>query len=289
MRARSSRLVSRAASAAALTLAAFAFAACGGTGSSGGGGGGGGGAEGGAALGPSASGSDQAGDFPDGTVGDEQLVQISKIDRKGMHETGTVTYYVDNVSGERLRDLTYWVQFQWPPNNPQVPYDSDVTDQKSLVLVKGAAGEALTATSPEFAQRTSGDKPQKIQATRLIMMQERPVAAVSREEAGQGTLFVQGALECVAISPEDLLWESPGQLWIDFENVSDRSLSRLQVQVVFVDISEDVTGETKNERLATLKPGAKKRVTFDLSEAGTVRGREMRVRVTQRSGFGGGR
>lgn len=229
---------------------------------------------------------DSAGDVPRGLSGDDRgLLRIARVDRSQLNTTGTVRYYVENLAGRDIQDLSYRILFKWPPSSTDfdMPFESEVTDLQPLKLFDGAAAQELVGQSQLFAQRSAAG--QQILSTELFVEADRPVAIVDRSGGSEGTRFVNGALECTALSSEDLLYQSPPSLWIEFENVGSRRLSSLEIMAVFVDTAGNTSAETAWADVPTIAPGGQARVTFDLSGAGNVRNREIRVKVRQKSIF----
>lgn len=244
---------------------------------------GGGGAE--AVVTPTVEG-DAAGQVPNGLTGDDRgLMRIARVDRSAMNTSGTVRYFVQNLAGRDVQDLSYRIVFKWPPASSDfdMPFESEVTDLQPLKLFAGAAAQELVGQSTQFAERSAAG--QQLLSTELYVEADRPVAIVDRSGGGEGTRFANGALECTALSPEDLLYQSPPSLWIEFENVGSRRLGSLQIMASFVDTSGNATAQTEWRDIPTAAPGATVRVDFDLSGAGSVRNREIRVKVRQKSIF----
>lgn len=229
---------------------------------------------------------DAAGQVPNGLAGEDRgLMRIARVDRSAMNTSGTVRYFVENLAGRDVQDLSYRIVFKWPPASSDfdMPFESEVTDLQPLKLFAGAAAQELVGQSAQFAARSAAG--QQLLSTELYVEADRPVAIVDRSGGGEGTRFVNGALECTALSAEDLLYQSPPSLWIEFENVGSRRLGSLEIMAAFVDTSGNATAQTGWRDIPTASPGAKVRVDFDLSGAGTVRNREIRVKVRQKSIF----
>lgn len=231
--------------------------------------------------------SDQAGDEPL-----ENIVRIVEVDRSTLETDGTVRYRLANVSGEDQESLAARVIFYYPPTQQggiALPYDTDVTVETTVVLFKGQDDYVFSATSRTFADRSAaGDA---VLATRIDVQKEEPIAMVARDGATPGTRVLNGQLECVGISDEDLRLGLDGaapQLWLDFENVGREALSSIQIKVLFLDTQGDrVTGETGWHDLPELGAGERGRVDVELDGAGTVRNRPFLVRVRQSSGLFG--
>jgi hypothetical protein len=243
-----------------LVVAAAAFAAAG----CASGGGGGGGAE---------FTSDRAGDKPLPGV-----VEIVKVDRA---QDGKVTYTLSNVSGKLQEDLAYHVNFIYDPSVKgaiEMREDREVSPERDLVLLKSDTAKDVVVENPRPGH--------VVRATMIEVQDSPPVAAVARDGAtkGTGTLFLNRALECVAMASEDEIRE--GKLWIDVENVSERAVSELEAKAVFVDAMDKENakrGETKWTTVKDVKPGARTHVQFNIAGLGKVSNYTFLVKIRQQS------
>ena len=233
--------------------------------------------------------SDAAGDQPVPGV-----VRIDRVDRSTLATDGTVRYYLDNVSGEDQENLTARVIFYYPPTQQSdiaLPFDTDVTEEKSIALFRGQGGFEFAAASRAFTERQAAGE--SILATRIELIVEELVQTVARDDTSPGTLLLNGQLECVGISPWELRSGMEGgdpQLWLELQNVSAQRVSNVEVRVVFFDGDEDVRkAETAWAKLPALAPGERARATIDLAGIDLTQARRWRffVRTRQTSGLFG--
>lgn len=230
-------------------------------------------------------------DFSNDQVGNEPVdgvIRIAAIDRDRLNVDGSVTYRIDNVSDEDLESLSATVVFYYPPSGDSeiaLSFETDVTEERSVVLFKGQSGFEISATSRVFAERKA--KNQKLLATRLDVTREELVAAVERDAETPGTRLFNGRLECVAISPEDdrVRFDNP-TLWVDLENISPRNVSNLEVKVVLLEtVSRRRARESGWHKVKTLGPGQVGRATIDLSKLGRIFGEDILLKVRQSAGL----
>ncbi len=238
---------------AALAVAALALVACNSTGN--------GGSTGGTA---SKAKTDHDGDEP---IAGE--VRIVRVDRSELATTGTVRYVLENTSGKLQEDLSYYILFHYPPTGSgaiEVQEDSESSQVVDLVLFPGDKAKEVSAVNPRQGVKVVG--------TKLEVEKYVAVPAVARSaDLGRGTLFLNGALECVAMSADDARYETPPSLWIEFENVSRTPVQLAEAKVVFYDHRTDTkVSETSWQPIRDLPPAQRARIDFNLSGLQGVRG-----------------
>lgn len=244
---------------AALAAAAFAVSACDSTGTAKSNGGGGG------AVGTSED------------LADEMPTDIVRVAKKEPGPDGRVTYVLENVSGKLQEDLTFHVEFHYPATASGAinADDIEVSPERDLVLLKSDVAKSITVDNPKPGH--------KVLATKLAVQSSPPIAAVARDANGPGTYFLNRAIECVGIASEDEV--RARSLWIEIENVSDRSVSELEAKAVFVDqMTKEKGGETKWTAVRDIsKKGARARIQFDLGGLGDVKNLSFLVKIRQQS------
>ena len=201
------------------------------------------------------------------------VVRIAKVDRA---PDGKVTYYLENISGKTQEDLTYRIDFMFPPKSTgaiDVREDHRVTPEKDLVLLKSDTAKAVTEPNPEPGNQ--------VQATRILVQDSPPVGVVARDASGAGTLLLNGTIECVGLSPEDDRFGDSPTLWIELENVSGRPISSLEAKAVFVGSVDKK--QTKWTAVKDMKPGARARIAFDLAGMGRVSTYNFFVKIRQQA------
>jgi hypothetical protein len=210
------------------------------------------------------------------SFGGEPLARIVKKDTSQLG-SGKVRYVLENVSGQNQEDLVWSVSFSLPPGKMtseiQMREQVETTSERYIVLFKNDKEKALEAECPNF------DPSRPIRGTQLRLGIDAPAMTFARGSDGtSGTRFYGGRVECVGISGEDGLYNDPPALWIEFENVSDRKVSDLELQVVFT----DTNGRTKWKGLPSMAPGARTRVDVDLAGV-DMGGRAFLVKVRQKA------
>lgn len=212
----------------------------------------------------------------------EPLPGIVRIVGVEHGEGGKVTYRVANISGKLQEDLAYRIRFRYQATGQgaiSIADDWETTLARDLVLLKGDTSKDVTAENPRPGT--------EVKETELDIQNTPPVDTVARDDGppGSGTLFLERTLECTKMAGEDEV--RAGKLWIELENVSSRPASELEARVVFIDV--DMQGvshkqaETKWAPIADLKPGARGKVTFDVSNLGRVGVFKFLVKIRQQS------
>ena len=184
--------------------------------------------------------------------GGQNLARIVSKDTSGLAASGKVKYVLENVSGRDEEDLVWSVSFSMPPGRMteeiQMREQVETTSERYMVLFKNDRQKAIEAECPNF------DPTRPITGTQLRLAIDAPAMTFARGTDGsQGTRYYGGRVECVGMSGEDELNSASPRLWIDFENVSDRKVSDLEVQVVFTDSN----GRTKWKALKSMAPRAR--------------------------------
>lgn len=224
--------------------------------------------------------------FSNDVAGDEPVpgvVRIVEVDRSALQTEGRVRYRLANLTRADVENLSARVTFYYPAREGAgiaLPFETDVTEETAFVLFRGQEDYDLTATSRAFAERSeAGDQ---VLATEIDVLQAEPIPITARSGRASGTVLLD-ALECVAISPEDLRLGMDGaapRLWFEFANTSGRPMNAVEMKVLFLDtLTKDVTGETTWQALPSFGPGESKRVEIDLAGAGQVRNRPFLVQM----------
>lgn len=227
----------------------------------------GGGAEGGAG-----NGHPTGGDV-DGKIALPGVVRIAKVAHA---PDGKVTYYLENISGKVQEDLTYWIDFSYPAVGNgaiEIREDHRVTPERDLVLLKSDLDKPVTESNPEPGK--------KVESTKITVQDSPPVAVVARDASGSGTPLLNGALECVGLSPEEDRFGDSPTLWIEVENVSGKAISGLEAKAVFVGSADKK--QSKWTGVKDLKPGARARVEFNLAGLGRLSTYTFFVKIRQQS------
>lgn len=218
------------------------------------------------------TGTPQMGDVA-GTEALKGVVRIAKVDRG---PDGKVTYYLENISGKLQEDLTYRVYFTYPGGGQgaiEVREFTEISPERDLVLLKGDTAKAVTEPNP--------DPKRTVQTTKIEVQDSPPVGVVARDASGSGTPLLNGALECVGLSPEEDRFGDSPTLWIEVENVSGKAISGLEAKAVFVGSADKK--QSKWTGVKDLKPGARARVEFNLAGLGRLSTYTFFVKIRQQS------
>lgn len=189
-----------------------------------------------------------------------EVVRVASVDRSSVNQDGRVRYVVDNLSAADTEDLVWSVTFVFPrgAGGGEIEVDevAETTAERPLKLARGEKGRLLEAVCGQFAERRAAG--QAVVGTRLNVLVNPPVFTVARDASGNpGTRFANNRIECVGQSD---IYADDGTLSIEFENVSDRRVSDLRVQVVFTE-SRD---RTKWKAIPEMAPGQRAKVTLDI-------------------------
>jgi hypothetical protein len=232
-----------------------------------------------AAAGCSSDGSGKSGgpSFANDSTGDEPLPGVVKIAGVNRAPNGRVTYSLANISGKLQEDLAYHVNFMYDPNVKsaiEIREDREVSPERDLVLLKSDTAKEVVVDNPRPGMVVRG--------TTIEVQDSPPVGAVAREgdQKGTGTMFLNRALECVAMATEDEI--RAGTLWITVENTSTRAVSELEAKAVFMDHSTKMA-ETKWATVRDVKPGAQTRIDFNIAGLGRVATWTFLVKIRQQS------
>ena len=179
-------------------------------------------------------------------------VRVADVDRDELRTSGTVRYYLENVSGQHLEDLSFYVQFLHPPREGEIVLDfsSEVTTEQPLVLNRADARKEIVATS-------STDDPAAILGTKIWVENQAP------RPTTPGTRFIAGAIEFVAM---DGLFSAPSFLTVELANVSDRNVGSLEIQAVYLRGKEKVISTTW-QPVPDIPSGTRVSMSLDLPEA----------------------
>lgn len=212
---------------------------------------------------------DNAGDEPI-----KDVVRIKSIDRS---PDGSVRYVVENVSGRDQEELAYFVSFFFPADETSAIKQEgvrDTTPMRDILLLRGAERE-VTAQNPRPGAPCLG--------TTIDVVNNEAVPVVTRGDTA-GTLFLNRALECVAMSTEDDV-RVQKKLWLEFENVSSRAISEIEAKAQFHDpgAGNAKVGETKWTRVKDVQPRQRTRVEFDLASLGRLSNTIFLVKIRQQS------
>jgi hypothetical protein len=224
--------------------------------------------------GASRSGAQVRGDAP-GEVVLPGKVRIARIDRQ---PAGRVTYYLENIAGSLQEDLSYHIDFLYKPvvgSAIEIREDRNTTPERDLVLLKGDAAKQCAADNPRPGVEYI--------TTQISVSESPPIAVVARDASNRGTLFLNGALECVGMSSEDDI--RAGTLWIEVENNSNRPVSELEAKAAFVDQMVGTKhAETKWTPVKDLRgEGDRARIEFNLAGLGKVSQYTVLVKIRQQS------
>jgi hypothetical protein len=232
-----------------------------------------------AAAGCSSDGSGRSGgpSYASDAAGGEPLPGVVRIAGVNRAPNGRATYSLENVSGKLQEDLAYHVNFTYDPtvgSAIEIREDREVSPERDLVLLKSDTAKEVVVENPRPGKVVRG--------TTIEVQDSPPVGAVAREgnQAGTGTMFLNRALECVAMASEDEI--RAGTLWITVENTSNRPVSELEAKAVFMDHSTKMA-ETKWTTVRDIKPGAQTRIDLNITGLGRVATWTFLVKIRQQS------